>query len=427
MLKSKGALSTAGIWNKVFFLFIFAMPFSALSVYTTGVLPLDKALAPLLLLVGVFRLLNQRGKRFRLVLFYVGLATLFLIASNLSLITDLEVFLPAFGEMAVNLGYFLLPVLFIRDIHYFRTTAAWIVIVTMLACLSAFLVATGVLVLPYERFEESRLGLTFLPKSTGLLSNYGDMTLLCVFTVLFTMKISGRDYFFGYGSRWLKTLVLLVVMAGLIGAQSRNLLLSVVFALLVSYGLTKLKVNRAGNRSAKALMFGYIGLFLLIVLTVFASDVYQSIAGLGGENAQFNAEGRLAQYQLAWEIFLDSPLFGIDPSGYRQISGVDNIHSLWFGLAARGGFVSVFLIIFWFFLAIRRSLRVLADQDRFNEAVVIVAFLLSMLLTVSFYPAHRVTMFWFLFGVAASLMCLAPPLRRRHAEEALLSPIQKVA
>ncbi len=405
---------TKGLVNKLFFLWVLILPFSFLTALATGIIAADKALAPLLLALGLFRMTTASRQRQRFIIFHISIATVFLVVTNISLIADTGVFWTQMGVAAVNMGYFLLPILFIRDIHYFRTASSMIIIITMLACLSAFLVSVGLLTLPYERFAVSRLGLEYLPKSVGILSNYGDMALLCSFTVLLTAALPKQDYLFGSGSRTVKTLVMFIVLLGVIGAQSRSVAFSILIGLL-SYRFLKFFLKKSrGRQAAKGMMTASLAILTATILIVAAPSLFDAVSGLGGqEEAQTTIEGRLGQYQFAWNLLKESPIFGVDAHIYMKMgNAIDFIHSLWFGLSLRGGVVALIVICFWFFWSFNSSMKFLTDSTRYKEALVVTAFFSSMLLAASFYPAHMVTPFWFMFGIVTSFSCLERPQYR---------------
>ena len=151
-----------------------------------------------------------------------------------------------------------------------RFTCAVLIVVALVGCISAFLVSIGILQLPVERFSPSRIDLIDLPKSIGLFSAYGDMALLISYTMLLTISLPKEDYLFGFGSKKMRALVIFLIMLGLLGCQSRNIVLTLMTA-IVCYKILKAIQKRSAR--SRAIAPGLL-LFPIIVLSLTLSIIY---------------------------------------------------------------------------------------------------------------------------------------------------------
>jgi len=334
-------------------------------------------------------------------------AVMFLFFSNLSLASNTLLLWPQVGAMAVNMGYFLIPLLFIRDVNFLKTTFGIVIIITLIGCLSAFFVSTGLLTLPYERFEDSRLGVESLRKSIGLLGSYGNMAQLCAYTVLLTMVLPKKEYLFGYGAKKVKTLIIFSILLGIIGTQSRNIILGIFVAMIALY-FVRLVSTKSGSQRSMMVISLFSGFIVSgVIIGISLPYIYDFISSLGGSGAKTTAEGRLSQYEVAFEVFRESPFLGLDASEYlRKGYLIDHVHSLWIGLAARGGILTLLVFIFWLYWSLKGAYKALEEQEKTRYSMIVIAYFATLFVAVSFYPAHRVYLFWLMFGIASSLSCI---------------------
>jgi len=158
----------------LFTLWFILLPFTIITLLYFGITAIDKLLAPVLILIWF--LLYAFGK-YSLNQNKIGillLALMFFLFRNLSFMDNTSVFISAIQKDAMFFGYFALPILYINNLNKVKTAYKLISINAIVGCVSAFLVAIGLLSLPYERFSESRIGLD-IQKAIGLFTSYGDL------------------------------------------------------------------------------------------------------------------------------------------------------------------------------------------------------------------------------------------------------------
>lgn len=394
--------------SAIFIFWLLLLPTSwVFSAYLPVIAP-GKMLAPLLLLAGSVGVLRSPLGRVREVVVLGLLAAAFILLKHLSFMGDGTVYSGLLWNDAILLGYFMVPVVCIRNLRQFRQAAWAIVWVAVAGCVSAFLVSMGLLTLPLERFEASRLGIESLRKAIGLFPSYGDLAQYLAFAVLWVVALPRHER---RPVRWgalMRALVAVSVILGLLGTQSRSVLLSLVLALAAWWMIAR--ISRFGRQPGVGVVFGVGGGVLALVglVVVFAGNLIDVLSHMGGATAAHTAMDRLQQYKVAWDIISASPLLGADLSTYEQMSGlIEHIHNMWLRIMAHGGMVALMALLV---LLSRIVLGVFAAhriQAKAQYARVAMGYLVAVLVSVEFYVGMG-EMFWALLGVVASLGCIPP-------------------
>lgn len=392
----------------LFSIWFLMLPFSRLSAlyFSVAGLAVDKIMAPVLVLIWFALFLGGKysldKKKFRLLI----LVFVFFVARNISFFDDAALFSERVWRDAILFGYFVLPVLFIDNLKRVDIAGRIISVNAIVACLSAFLVALSIITLPYDRFAESRIGFEGIQKSIGLITSYGDVAQLAAFFLLFGLFMPGKIFPMGKKSQMLiRLIVLLIIFMGLIGNQSRSYLLSIIFAfsaaLFYSY-----RSRRAANTSLIDAMALLSVVIILPFMIFMLGDIVSSLAGIGGKGAMGTASARLGQYELAYTLIREYPLFGIDAEYYlKNPNFAHGVHNFWLGQLTRGGVISVLLLLIIVISIFKQCVNLFkSDNDNtVGYAKVLVGYLAATFLSVLFYPADN-SLFWALLGMCTSII-----------------------
>ena len=335
------------ILSSIYAFWILSLPFYQFSV--VGTYSIDNLLAPLVCILAVpINLLQDRRyvlKRMRILLLVLTFYSIYGLARMITFYGIPKLFL-IFGQYSLLHGfYFLAPILFIHDLRTFRMTKSMLIIVTMTGAMSAFLAAIGLIHLGLERFDETRVGLAWLPKAIGLFSSYGDLAILYGFTVVLIISHGRKDLFLGLGTRFGKMFVWITLLLGLVGSQSRNILLSTLTALGIYW------VFRKFQKPMKSNLIPKIGLLLAgiiissCILIVYGDNLMEIISNLGGKRARLSVDDRIGSYALALQLLKEEPMtfvLGVSSENYLVYAPVvDHIHNMWLKLLLTGGIFAV--------------------------------------------------------------------------------------
>lgn len=401
-------------WNlatSVFYVWLLSLPFYNISVI--GTLSVDNILAPLLVLLWPFsgNSRPQQSSRFRnrQLLIVTGLMGVYGVSQLLSILDAPSAFwLTAYGNARRSL-YFLIPIFYINDVAMLRRVNSLAIVITLMGSASAFLVAMGILHLEATRFSPSRIGLDLIPKSTGLIGSYGDLALLSAYTALLTIALGKKIYFFGLDLPLIKTGVLAIVFLGLVGSQSRSMLITLCAAICVYMSLRFFSKRRGANRLMWIVFIISLAIPTAAGVGFFEAEITNFLSQLGGKSAEGTAQTRLIQYQFALREFAKSPLLGVPGDVYaRYTEAIYGIHNMWLRTALQGGLVSMAALALLIVKALVGAMRRIDDIELNVEARVTSSLMIAFLLTTLFYPALT-QLFWVVFGIATSVSCLGYP------------------
>jgi hypothetical protein len=389
----------------LFAIWILSIPFQRYSLVKTY--SVDNLLAPLLCLVALFlpRLRNPYvvSRRIKTMLVVVGLYGLFWMASLFPVFSLNPVLLQR-SWLGLRDAFYLFPVLFfVRDRYSFRMLKSLLIIVTMMAAVSALLGSLGWIQLPVERYESSRIDIAWLPKAIGLLSNYGDVAMLYGFTAVLMVSHSREELAFGLSARGGKWLVWLSLLAGVLGSQSRNLVLTVLLALGAYRVFRALSNAQASTRIAVAGILIAIVISVTAVLGTFGGDIAEAMGHWGGTNAAETADWRLHTYGQALTLIGQNPFTGITSDMYGKWGYLAEVlHNMWLRVLLQGGVLRFFALVGLFWLAAKSGyINLGAEGERAHNAALVLASLIAMLLATQFYPGESDIM-WVMLGALVS-------------------------
>jgi len=281
--------------------------------------------------------------------------------------------------------------------------ASWMVVyIAVVGCISAILVSTGLISLPLERFEVSRLGILGLPKSIGLFVSYGDMAQYLAYAVLWVLCLPGIEMKAAY-KNIIRLGFFFVVMAGVLAAQSRNVAFSIVIAPVMYFYFFLLLGHKRGQMNGAALIGSLFAVGILSVFIVYIGDVLDVVRDLGGSYAQNTVNDRLSQYRMALDIMSRDLLFGADVEIYtRHADVIEKIHNVWLRLGARGGLVAIMSFVALLFMILTYIWKARWNDEKRQESRIVLSYMVVVLFSINMYPGLG-ELFWALLGIGAAL------------------------
>jgi len=399
------------IQDWLFLVWLLLLPFSWLISINTVYIAPDKFLSPILIATGLLLLLRLPLSSSKYILMLSTLVLVFILLKNISFVGDNALYWELMWEDLIKVGYFIIPLLCITSMRQFCRASWVVVIVAILGCVTVFLAAVGFLTLPIERFESSRLGIEGLEKAIGLFVSYGDLAQYLVFSLFWVLVLPGIDI---RAKKKLRYLIIRIgmfisIFFGLLGSQSRNVLLSIVLALLVYWVYKKYSGKQKNNQMAA--LFGLIsfGLLGFGLIGFYMNDIYSMATNLGGTNARNTAGARLEQYLFAIDVFFKSPFFGADLETYKKMEGlIEYIHNMWLRLAAHGGLFAVIPMLMLFSYVFVKVKAAADLKEKSEEILVLIPYFFVLIFASMFYVAMG-ELFWALLGVAASYAVISEP------------------
>lgn len=318
-------------------IWLLSLPFYNVSVWRT--LSVDNILAPIAFISSVLVLFSSprlAGKATLLI--FVAFFYVFFAIGYLLSVADSNTYLQSSSlQIAKYAVYFFTPILFVQSIKDVRIVAKMLAAAAVLAGVSAFLVSIGVLELAVSRTSPGRLSFIGLPKSIGLMGNYGDVAML--FAATWILMRVFRAYNAPLASRPVEFLVLGTLVIGFLGSQSRNIALTFLASASTYFALSL----TVGKTRGRGLLVPMLVVLLLVgipgVLVVSDVNLIEEVSNWGGQQARGTAEDRVSQYQYALRLIQERPFLGDGEAIAR--SGMQ-IHNIWLNVAANGGVVAGF-------------------------------------------------------------------------------------
>ena len=134
------------------------------------------------------------------------------------------------------------------------------------------------------------------------------------------------------------------------------------------------------------------------------SDIVSALSGIGGKEAMGSAGARLGQYEMAFSLIRENPLFGVGSEFYvRNPNFAHGIHNLWLGQLTRGGIVSTLILLIIVINIFRQCIRIFKIDNAVGYAKVLTGYLAAVFLSTLFYPADT-DIFWALLGMCVSII-----------------------
>ncbi len=398
MSKAAVQASKAGIGIGGWLFVFWVMSFPLINFYIVAELSIDNLLVPVLIVFWLF-FQGQRQAKVRwsrmiviLLVYLVG------IGLEHRLYQGGLPFGYALWTVFRDAGYFILPILYITDRETFRKSSGAIMIVAMAGSVTAILVSLGYLRLDYIRIQDTRVGIEALPKATGVFRNFGDVALLAAYTVLALMAYDARELPFRLGTKLGKSVVVFCLFLGLLGTQSRNMLVSMIVA-VPAYAffnhLAKVSPQKRQDYLIGAFTVAAVGAVLMMF---FSAGIINLLTNIGGGDAADTAQTRLESYDQAKTLFGEAFVAGIAYSSPGRINLAELVHNLWIGLYLRGGIISVLSMAFFFVYAMRSVFSVMMVDPRNKEAKILGAFIVCAVAATMFFPAGSL-IYWFMLGM----------------------------
>jgi len=392
-----------GILFVVFSIWVLSLPLHRFSVVATY--SVDNLLAPTLCLLALLlpRLRDRAisAQRTKTLLVVMALYALHGVSQLLPIMGAPDVFWHEAWVALRNGFYFMAPVLYIRDLWSFRVMKRLLVAITVLGAVSVFLVAIGIIHLDVERFADNRFGVDWLPKSVGLFSNYGDLSILYGFVSVLLVSHGRGEIGYGMDSLAGKLLLWGILLLGLIGSQSRNMLFGTLIAMGVYWAWRKLQDTRGSQRFVLISIFFAAAIALPGLAAVFGNMLVSGVSSLGGAEAQHTAVGRLESYAQAIALIVKYP-FGVNYDQYQQWAGlIYHVHNMWLKLLLNGGILSAGAVLGLFWIAYRGGSRAGQPPLLAVEPALVVASAAAIFIAVEFYPGLS-DMMWVMLGTLVS-------------------------
>jgi len=352
-----------GLLYIVFIGFILSLPFRNYPVISTY--SLDNLLAPLCCVLAFLipKVADRRivAERRRVITMIAALYAIYTFSTVVSYFEDNELLRTQSWTMLKQSFYIFAPLLLIRDRWLFQATQPLIIGITVLAAISTILTSLGIVQLEVERFAESRVNLDWLPKSIGLFVGYGDMAILYSATVVILLSSVKGSLPLKLSSKVAKLGITLALLAGLAGAQSRNVLLTVIVTIGVYYLCGPLAIIR--NNQTRMVYITLIFAVSVVGITtflVFFDFWAEAISKAGGHSAYQTAQGRLLSYEKAFTVIWQEPIFGVSIKSYKAHRDlIESLHNMWIYTTLKAGIIgclAMLLILFSNFTAVVKNL-----------------------------------------------------------------------
>ena len=411
---------------RLFALWVLSIPFTRLNVI--GTLSVDNILAPLLLVLWFAtatlggagnRQLYHRTVRIEWVFALVTLYTIMRAGATILGWGGGGLVIGELWVQAKEFLYLVLPLVYIRSHSDFRKIALFLVLVAVIVSLSSFAHSIGLVNLDFARdISEGRLDAAELGRSGGLVGNYGDIAVLTAFAAIAVCCLgqegSGR---FRKLLGW-KGIVYLCLLLGIIGSQSRNVVLALLVAVMVYFVMSGFR-KQHGNLLFVTIILS-VGVVALAVTGLFSTEIFDFVRGSG--SVRGSAESRFMQYRAALPLITQYPILG--PTGQARLQNMEllsHVHNIWLGTALRGGLLSSGSILLLFWLQMRGAFRQFSFGGFGCWAVLTLTGTCASLTASMFYSAQNSYVFLMLFGVLLSSICVGqtrPEPGRKHGDTA---------
>ncbi|MES9858159.1 MAG: O-antigen ligase family protein [Sedimenticola sp.] len=337
------------------------------------------------------------------------LGSCYVLANNIAYVGADDFFRGHLFGLLKILGYFFLPVFFISNIKILKNSLSVLVMGAIIGSVTVAMAAFGVVEFTVARYETSRVGVDWLPKSVGLISNYGDMAILTALFFL-TMFVSKKYYYYFFLKNIpIKIVVSSVILLGIVSAQSRNVVLSSLIGIFILFflGRKDFSVINKEKIIMQTLTMFVLALPVVVLAMLFSAEIISFIGNIGGKIASANVDVRLSSYEQGWKLFLKHPIFGIGAEGYiKNRFLIEQIHNIWFGILLKGGLLSLTFFLLILFNAFGGIARHLCAPGQGPEGKVLFALLFAILSASLYYPGHNSLLFWTVLGVITSLSCI---------------------
>ncbi len=406
----------------LFFIWVLSMPFYQFSV--VGSFSVDNLLAPVLLLAWLAQITIGGGSvatyQANNIVKSIIVAVFYFSAHIIGLIGTQDAIWHSAYTAATSMLYFILPILFIRSIDDLNSFKNAIIVIAIIASISGLLSALGIIELEFARQAESRIGVAELQKSIGVFSSYGDVGILLSLALL--VVIARYENISRIRSCLMIALLVIVCLIAIISMQSRNIVLTIIAA-VVSYGLIGrlVRISNGWNYILYALII-IAATISVMAVTLFYEPLLKLVQSIGGtKEAAGTVAHRLEQYGVMWDLVKNRVWVGIEPHVYeRYMDKISLTHNIWLKELVQGGVITVvaMLTIFW------RALIIQVDNYRrgcmSDDALVFLSSVLGMLVATQFYPGGTL-IFWCILGACSAMPFKAKkvPVKKQKVNQLL--------
>lgn len=390
----------------IFYCWILSIPFYRFSL--VGTLSLDNILGPLLIIIWplfkpradpLFARVQSKNIIIASVILFV-----YFFAHIVSVLSAHEAFWKIVYTTITDLTYFIVPLLYLRNDRIRSNAEDCVIVIALIGAFSAFLSALGILQLEVARYSDSRVNIESLDltRSIGLFSSFGDMALLSAFSVMVAMSVKRQRLLFLKRSRQLFLLIIAILLLGLLGSQSRNMVLTISVSIIMY-----LFVKKLSKRNVNWIPKFYTSLTVVAVsLLVFVVFLWEPVVGLlaswGGSQATGTAYARLEQYQFALELMRGDYMIGADAEIQEEmVLVIANIHNMWLKELVQGGLIAVLMLVGLIVLGMKNATKCIANNKSDEAARTSLVLMVASLVTTQFY-AGGTSVFWMLLGFAVA-------------------------
>ncbi len=387
--------------DRIFILWLLALPFNQFDIY--GSLSLDNILTILLVILIPVQLITtnstlESARRVRIVITLVIIHLMFLIMAFTSTGTFSDMLKIMIPEVKFKL-YFIIPLLFISTIYQYKRTLVIILIDGIVIASFAFLQAVDIIHLEFSRsVAGDRLGLEGIGRSAGLLANYGDMAIMLTFSLFVLLYLIPKPIKI---NPLVKLLMIVILLAGVIASQSRNVVLSIIIG-YVSYRVMMRIIKMKGSeRFINYFLIFVAGVTALIAGYVLYPFLLDLILGSGGTRQ--SVMDRWDSYIMSLELIFEHPLFGLPTDKQMAYMGmIAGIHNMWLLFMLKGGVLSIIPLIILFSLAFRWSIGAGHNKDRKVVSSIVASMVIVLLASSMAYVVVYSNIFWAIFGLLIS-------------------------
>lgn len=402
-----------------FYLWVLSLPFYQFNVI--GTLSVDNIVGPFLIFLWLAtsflgRMSQARNRNLLVILgivlfYFLSILISFTLSGTLSQIVGI-----IWQELKLIL-YLILPMLYIRTTQSYNTVLRLFVVNAVVVSAVAFAQSIGLIDLEFSRsFGGSRYELEGITRSPGLLGNYGDVAILLSLTVLVIYGCWEDLHWRILNSRIIRYGIYCVIAFGVFASQSRNVVLSILVAVISYYIFNKLKKRKSINVAPLIAITLILFVPLLLLTYYLIPHLYTILLGEGG--VKESVLDRFVQYEIALKYISENILFGLGSSVYGKHEDlVRTIHNLWLGVALKGGLFAVVPILLLYYKIFTNAVIQMRNENFKNEPAVVAASSVAMVIASLFYVAQDAYIFWALMGLYLSLNTLADTrVRQKKAE-----------
>lgn len=381
------------LFNLFFYLLILSIPLTSVQLTFLSI-------SPNTLLILVFSILL-------FINFILNGFTISSLVLKVSVITFLYFFVLLFrfdvyfSDFSVISSYLIKYLAFISIFIYFNYNDHYKTLIILLI-VNLFIVSIGFGLVQFGivdpvRTQNARAGFEEF-RTTGILSNFGDITIInsIVFLLILFPKLFKNRFLYLF----FILLTIFETFVVLFFSQSRNLLLSLIMALLFKFFILCLRIKNIFLKT-------FVYIMLMFVATV--SLLYIPLDVIG--NSDFYDTGRIIQYSRAFDRFFDNPIIGNGFGYYQYIYNSDwDVHNLFINSLQNTGLIGLVLLLmisiypfiklFKFLINRYKSLDVSLNLN-YLEFYLISFFI--VLLAVQFFPGHNSIVFWSYLGMFVSI------------------------